>query len=83
MRTGCLLTVCQSLLPGGGGALPGGYTCPEGVPAWGVYLPRGVYLPGGGVPAWGVYLPGHTPPPVNRITHTCKNITLAQLRCGR
>ena len=23
------------------------------------------------------------PPPVNRITDTCKNITLAQLRCGR
>ena len=22
-------------------------------------------------------------PPVNRITHTCKNITLPQLRCGR
>ena len=26
---------------------------------------------------------GYTPPPVNRITHACKNITLAQLRCGR
>ena len=24
-----------------------------------------------------------TLPPVNRITHTCKNITLPQLRCGR
>ena len=24
-----------------------------------------------------------TPPPVNRITDTCKNITLAQLHCGR
>ena len=23
------------------------------------------------------------PPPVNRITDTCKNITLPQLRCGR
>ena len=26
---------------------------------------------------------GYTPPPVNRITHTCKNITLPQLCCGR
>ena len=24
-----------------------------------------------------------TNPPVNRITHTCENITLPQLRCGR
>ena len=24
-----------------------------------------------------------TPPPVNRITHACENITLPQLRCGR
>ena len=49
--------------------LPGVYLL-GGVPAWGVYLPRGctclggapaqgVYLPGG-VPAWGVYLPGGT-----------------------
>ena len=25
----------------------------------------------------------HPPPPVNRITDMCKNITLPQLRCGR
>ena len=51
------------------------------VPAWGVFLPRGVYLPGG-VPAGGVYLPGGVPaqvlPPVNRMTDRCKNITLPQ-----
>ena len=23
------------------------------------------------------------PPPVNRITHACENITLPQIRCGR
>ena len=33
--------------------------------------PRGVYLPG---PGGG----GQVPPPVNRMTHTCKNITLAK-----
>ena len=27
--------------------------------------------------------PGTSPPPVNRITDACKNITLPQLRCGR
>ena len=32
-------------------------------------------LPGVGGPA--------TPPPVNRITDACENITLPQLRCGR
>ena len=56
---------------------------------WGVYLagPRGVYLVPGGV----VYLAGpggvnlvrYSPPPVDRITDACKNITLPQLRCGR
>ena len=42
----------------------GGGTCPEGVPAGGVYLFGGVYLPGG-VPAQGqggVYLLGGYPP---------------------
>ena len=28
-------------------------------------------------------LPCHTPPPVNRITDACENITLPQLGCGR
>ena len=69
-------------LPGGGvpaclegGCLPGG----GGVPAW-----RGGACLGGWVPAWGGCLPreggvpGQVPPPVNRITDTCKNITLAK-----
>ena len=58
MRTGRSLTVCWSLLSGGGGCL----------------------LPGGGVyPS--MHWSRH--PPVNRITDACKNVTLAQLRCGR
>ena len=65
------------LVPGGGVYLvPGGgeYLVPGG----GVPGPGGGYLvPGGGT--WS----GTPPPPVNRITHTCKNITLPQLRCGR
>ena len=36
------------------------------------HLPPAPHLPGPG-----------TPPPMNRITDTCKNITLPQLRCGR
>ena len=53
MRTGRLLTVCRSLLPGGvhgpGGVLsPGGVPDPRGVSGWGVYLvPGGVPDPGG------------------------------------
>ena len=69
MRTGRALTVFRG-----------------GVPARGVYLLEGVYLPRGSVPAQGVYLTGGgctwpgtpTPPPVNRMTDTCKNITLAK-----
>ena len=63
-------------MPAGGGVpargctCPGGCTCLGGVPAWGVYLPRGVYLPGG--------VPAQVLPLVNRITDTCKNITLSQ-----
>ena len=66
--------------PGGGVPGPGGGVPGPGGGTWsgGVYLvPGGVYLVPGGVP--GQVLP----PPVNRITHTCKNITLPQLRCGR
>ena len=74
-------------VPAWGGYLPRGMYLPGwgvpaqegGIPAWEVYLPRGVYLPGG-VCSGGALR--HIPP-VNRITHTCKNITLAQLRCGR
>ena len=55
MRTARLLTASQQGTVG------------MGIPAWGVYLPRGVYLPGGtcpggvpakGGPAWGVYPTG-------------------------
>ena len=74
MRTGRSLTVCCSLLPGGGG-LPG--------PGGGVCLCRGG-SPCRGVSAWSGGSPcpggvsGQAPsPPVNRITDTCKNITLA------
>ena len=50
---------------GGGGVCPGGYLAKGG-------LPSGVSAKGGGV--------CHTPP-VNRMTGTCKNITLPQLHC--
>ena len=74
--------------PGGGGGcvLPGGVSAPGG--AGGVCLLQegecllqgGCLLPGGvGIPA----CTEADTPPVNRITDACKNITLAQLRCGR
>ena len=74
---------CQGGLPG-----PGGVPDPcQG----GVVLPAGGGSPcrGGSAWSWGVCLPGpgggvslsegsaQRPPPVNRITHTCKNIDLA------
>ena len=51
----------------------GGLPCPGGVSAWS----RGVSLVRGGecLPGPGGVL--RKPPPVNRITDTCKNITLA------
>ena len=73
-----------------GVSLPWGSPCPGGLPAWGVLLARGergspcqgVSLPGeGGVlparrrPCQGVLSAGD--PPVDRITDTSKNITLA------
>ena len=80
MRTARLLSVSPGMQCSRGVYLHGGCTCPlvahisqhamlpGGVPAWGVYLPRGmslpggVYLPGGCVPARGVYLPeGYLP----------------------
>ena len=75
MQTGCSLTVCQGGAWSQGGCLvqgvhgPGGVHGPEG--AWS----RGMCLvPGGsGIPA----CTEADPPPVNRITHTSKNITLA------
>ena len=46
----------------------------------------GVYLVFGGVPDLGGSIPACTeadPHPVNIFTHTCKNITFAQLHCGQ
>ena len=102
MRTGRSLTVCCSVLPGGGSPWSGG-GCVCLVPGVGFSLVRGCAwswggfsLVLGGVPgpgrgfslirggAWsqggspwsgGVF--SGEPPPVNRITDTCKNITLA------
>ena len=71
--------------PGGGGSpcqVPGG-SSPCQVPGGGVLPARSrggspCQVPGGGFslpgPGGG---PARKPPPVNRITHTCKNITLA------
>ena len=89
MRTGQLLTVFGGggicLVPGGvpawswgvgylpgceGVYLPG----PGGVPAWSRVVPAW----SGGVPAWSGGVPGQVLPPVDRMTHTCKNITLAK-----
>ena len=77
---GCLL---WGVLPVWGGVLP----APGGSPFPGGVLPaRGVFsLPGGSPCLGGFFLPRErggspcleTPPPVNRITDTCKNITLA------
>ena len=77
------------LHPGGVCSLGG--VCSRGVSALGVSAPGGCLLPGGvccrGVSALGGGVSQHgqrqTPPPVNRITHACENITLPQLRCGR
>ena len=76
MRTGRALTVCGRLLLPGGGSAPGG-----GGWSGGVSDPGGVLLPGGGgIPA--CTEADTLPTPVDRITDACKNITLAQLRCG-
>ena len=85
MCTGRSLTICRSVLPGGlcfpWGCFPGGVCFP------GVCASRGVCFPGEGVcfPGEGGVLPGgypsihwgRSPPPVNRMTDRCKNITLA------
>ena len=48
---------------------------PKGVSAWRGCVCQGVgWVPGGCLPS------GCTPPPVNRITDRCKNITFPQLR---
>ena len=98
-RTGRSLTVCLSLLLGGGCLLLGGSPSTGclllggvflgGAPYWGClllgggFLGRGCLLLGGGLLGNGCLLGrgvslADTPlPPVNRITHSCKNITLA------
>ena len=51
----------------------------RGVFAWGGVCSWGRSVCSGGIPA----CTEADAPPVNRITDTCKNITLPQLRCGR
>ena len=65
-------------LPARGGVWSRGVSGPGGLPTgggcvWyqgGCLVPGGFSLPGGGSPYW-------RPPPVNRMTNRCKNITLA------
>ena len=71
-------TVRCSGNPWGGECLPAGGVC------LGVYLPMGDLPAGdvcllGGLSAQGV---SASPPAVDRMTSTCKYITLPQLRCG-
>ena len=89
MRTSRALTVSSNLLCGGwgvpalgGGWVPapgGGHLLLGGCLVPGVAWSQGGLLPGRGYPSmhW-----GRPPPPVNRITDACKNITLPQLRWG-
>ena len=91
MRTGRSLTVFRSLLFLGGWGVsgPGGVwswgVWSRGVWSRGVWSQRGL-VPGGsgpgGVWSWGVSgrggSAGQVPPPVNRMTNRCKNITLAK-----
>ena len=74
MRTARLLAVSPSMHCAGGGVCLGGVSALRGVPASGAGE--------GCIPACnGADNP--PPPTVNRITDTCKNIALPQLRCGR
>ena len=92
MRTGRSLTVCCSVLPDGGLGGWGGSPWSRGGSPWsrGEFSLVGGVVWSGGVSAWcqgGVCLvPGGVclvlggfsgDPPANRITDTCKNITLA------
>ena len=68
----------QGGVPGLGGVNgPGGCTWLGGVPGRGVYLVRGVCVPGPGVVylVWGGV---RYSPPVNRMTNRCKSITWPQ-----
>ena len=72
MRTGrSYTTVCWSLLPGEGGVCSGGGAWSGGICSGGV-CSVGV-CSRGGIPA----CIEAEPPPVNRMTNRCKNITLA------
>ena len=75
MHTGRSLTVCRSLLPGGGG----GGLLGRGVSLAGGLLGRGVSLAGGCLLGRRSGIPTCTEadPPMDRITDTSKNITLA------
>ena len=68
MRTGRSLTVCCSLLPGGGGCCSGGVSAPGVCVCVSQHALRQTPSP----PPWTEFL-----------THACENITLAQLPCGR
>ena len=80
MRTGCSLTVSRGgLLPGGGasflgrgGLLPGGSASRGGCLLLGGVCFRGGLLLGGSIPAC-----TEADPPINSMTDTSKNITLA------
>ena len=63
-------------LGGGWCAWSRGVSAPGGVPG------RGGGVPGGGVSGIPACTEADTLPPCGQ-TDTCKNITLAQLRCGR
>ena len=87
MRTGCSLTVCCSLLPGGGVCAwsPGGGGVPGLRGGGGVPGPGGGGVPGprgGGVSQHALRQTPSSPLWTEFLTHACENITLAQLRCG-
>ena len=81
-------------VPARGGCLPGGVACQGGCLPGGVPARGGVLARGGGGPCleggWGGVGGGYltrppprkfgagTPPPVDRMTHACENITLAK-----
>ena len=62
------------LVPGAVVSGPGGWVSTQGVPG-----PGGVSGPGGWCPS----MHSGRPPPVNRMTDRCKNITFANFVCGR
>ena len=77
MHTGCSLTICRGASFQGGSPWQGGASSQGVSLAWGCLLPRGGLL-GRGVPPWqGGLLEAEPPPPVDGITDTSKNITLA------